>query len=406
MDVEFKEATLDNGLRVVAEVNPGAHTAAAGIFVRTGARDEAAEQMGVSHFMEHMVFKGTDRWTAEAVNAAFDRMGARHNAATGPEATMFWAHVLPDALPDALDLLAELMRPALREEDFEVERKVILEEIGMYADRPGWRILEQALALYFDDHPLGFRILGTQETVGNLRADQMRAYYEARYGPDNIVVSLAGAIDWEGCVEQIKRHFGDWQPTGAERDTRPPRPADREERATDSNLSRYYEMVLTPGPAAQDDQRYAAAVAANLLGDSDGSRAYWKLVDPGLADDVTVGSEPFDRCGAFIAMATCHPDVSDRVEGGLLEVLDQAAEELSEDEVERARNKIAMDLTLQSERPAGRMMSLGHQIIETGERRSLREELDRIRSVDVDEIQGLLRDYPFRPRAVASLGPQ
>src|SRR5690606_38952834 len=137
----FQHATLPNGLTVIAEVDPEAHTAAAGFFVKTGARDEASPLMGVSHFLEHMMFKGTDQRSAEELNRQFDLIGARNNAYTTSELTCFYASVLPERLlgaGGAVDLLADMMRPALREEDFDTEKKVILEEIAMYEDNPFW----------------------------------------------------------------------------------------------------------------------------------------------------------------------------------------------------------------------------------------------------------------------------
>ena len=168
MPIQFQIATLDNGLTILAEVNPDAHTAAAGLFVKTGTRDEPGQLMGVSHFLEHMMFKGTARRSADDVNRDFDRIGANYNASTSQETTNYWAHVLPEFLPDAIDLLADILRPALRQEDFDMEKNVILEEIGMYADRPFWVAYEHAMARFFAGHPLGRRIGRDQFGIGLL----------------------------------------------------------------------------------------------------------------------------------------------------------------------------------------------------------------------------------------------
>src|SRR5215469_10969121 len=173
----FHYHTLPNGLQIIGETSPSARSAALGFFVRTGARDEMPEECGVTHFLEHMVFKGTPRRTALDVNADFDRIGAQYNAFTSEEHTVFYAAILPEYLPRAVDILADILRPSLRAEDFDMEKKVIIEEIGMYEDQPMWSAYDQVRRLHFDDHPLGNSILGTKESVGGLSREQMYDYF-------------------------------------------------------------------------------------------------------------------------------------------------------------------------------------------------------------------------------------
>src|SRR5579883_3422215 len=155
--------------------------AALGFFVRSGARDETPEECGVTHFLEHMVFKGTPRRTALDVNRDFDRIGANYNAFTSEENTVFYAAVLPEYLAQAVDILADILRLSLRVEDFEMEKNVIIEEIGMYEDQPMWSAYDHAKRSYFANHPLGNIILGTPESIRTLTRDQMHAYFERRY---------------------------------------------------------------------------------------------------------------------------------------------------------------------------------------------------------------------------------
>src|SRR5918911_4103865 len=164
----FHQTKLDNGLQVIGESSPSARSAALGFFVRTGARDETPEVSGVTHFLEHMVFKGTPRRSALDVNRDFDRIGAHYNAFTSEENTVFYAALLPEYLPQAVDILADILRPSLRGEDFDMEKKVIIEEIGMYDDQPMWVAYDNAKKVFFADHPLGNSILGTKESVGAL----------------------------------------------------------------------------------------------------------------------------------------------------------------------------------------------------------------------------------------------
>ena len=203
MPIEFRRTTLSNGLEIVAEVDADAHTAAAGFFVKAGARDEDPAVMGVSHFLEHMMFKGTASRTAADVDRDFDDIGAAHNAFTAGEMTAFWAHALPEHLPRAVEVLADILRPALRQEDFDDEKNVILEEIAMYDDQPFWIVYERALERFFRSHPLGHRVLGTRETVGAMRREQMQAYFDRRYSADNTTVALAGRIDFEDLTRQL-----------------------------------------------------------------------------------------------------------------------------------------------------------------------------------------------------------
>ena len=179
--MSFHHHELDNGLHVIGEVTPSARSMSLGFFVRTGSRDETPEVSGVSHFLEHMVFKGTPRRTALDVNRDFDRIGANYNAFTSEENTVFYAAILPEYLPQAVDILADILRPSLRGDDFDMEKNVIIEEIGMYEDQPMWSAYDHAKKAFFADHPLGNSVLGTPESITALTRDQMQGYFDKRY---------------------------------------------------------------------------------------------------------------------------------------------------------------------------------------------------------------------------------
>ena len=172
--------TLDNGLTIVAEVNPNAASMAVGFFVRTGSRDETPEMSGVSHFLEHMIFKGTPRRSAFDVNRDFDRMGANYNAFTSEENTVYFGAVLPEFQTQLLDLLCDILRPALREEDFHLEKNVILDEIALYKDQPRFQVYDNLMDKFFSPHPLGNSILGTDKSIIELSIEQMMSYFERR----------------------------------------------------------------------------------------------------------------------------------------------------------------------------------------------------------------------------------
>src|ERR1700758_1290693 len=206
----FHSHQLANGLQIIGETSPSARSVALGFFVRTGARDETGDVSGVTHFLEHMVFKGTPRRAALDVNRDFDKIGAHYNAFTSEENTVFYAAILPEYIPQAVDILADILRPSLRDDDFDMEKNVIIEEIGMYEDQPMWSAYDRAKRAYFADHPLGNTILGTPESIRALQRDQMHAYLERRYVPHNITVVTAGHFAWDDFVREVEKHCGGW----------------------------------------------------------------------------------------------------------------------------------------------------------------------------------------------------
>ena len=212
------ETTLSNGLTILAEPTPTARSFAAGFFVRTGSRDEPADVNGVSHFLEHMMFKGSETLDADAMNRIFDDLGARHNAYTTQEMTAYYAAVLPEFSATVMEHLGQLMRPAIRTADFDTEKNVILEEIAMYQDDPGHRVFERLMELYFNGHPLGMSILGPAERISAMTRDQMADYFRAHYGPRNTVLSVTGKFDFDEVVDLAERYYGGWEPVGFERD--------------------------------------------------------------------------------------------------------------------------------------------------------------------------------------------
>ncbi len=219
---------------------------------------------------------------------------------------------------------------------------MILEEIGMYEDRPHWRLQDALLERYFADHPLGFRVLGTTDTIKKLQAETMRGYFRHRYSPDNMVVSATGRVDFDRLVKDLDRLTTDWRATGAQRDYADPGATAIDQTMHDGKLSRHYLAALCPAPSAQNERRYAAKVLADVLGDSEGSRIYWSLVDPALADEADLSFIPMDQAGVYMAFASCDPERADEVEAKLWQTIDEFAskKDLDEAEVERARTSL------------------------------------------------------------------
>ncbi len=282
--MEIHEARLANGLQIVAEKSPAVHSVALGFFVRTGSRDETDEVAGVSHFLEHMAFKGTARHSADDVNRVFDEVGAKYNASTSEEVTLFYAAVLPEYLPSTCDLLADIIRPALRKEDFDMEKKVILEEIGMYDDQPTYTAYENLMQKHFSGHPLGRSVLGTNESISALECEKMRAYHQNRYAAGNIILAVAGKFDWPQMLDLAHKSCDHWPAGGGARPQVEAHPAGGLNLVSRASSMQQHVMQMSPAPPADSPMRYAADILTVIVGDDTGSRLFWEMVDPGYAE--------------------------------------------------------------------------------------------------------------------------
>jgi predicted Zn-dependent peptidase len=403
----FHTHKLPNGLQIIGETSPSAKSVGLGFFVKTGSRDETPEVSGVSHFLEHMVFKGTPRRTAHDVNSEFDRIGADNNAFTSEENTVFYASHLPEYLPQAVDVLADILRPSLRGEDFDREKQVILEEIDMYEDQPTSVAYDRARRLYFGEHKLGNSVLGTPATIKPLTRDQMAGYFERRYIAPNITAVAAGNYDWNQFVDLIARHCGHW-PTG-----QAPRTGISEtqgtaqfELITRAKVQQEHVILMSSGPAADSPLRFAADLLAMAIGDDSGSRYYWALVDPGLAESADMGFHDYEGTGAFYSSFSCEPsDTADNltiVRRILAEVQQKG---ITPEELEQARSKVLSRIVRYSERPRGRLMVLGMNWTYRREYRSMDDDLDAFKKVTLADVRTVLDRYPLTSAATLALGP-
>ena len=404
--MEFKKATLENGLVVVGEVNRAAKSAAVGFFVRTGSRDESGEINGVSHFLEHMLFKGTERLSAQAVNEGFDRRGAQFNAFTSEENTVFYAAVLPEYLVEVTELWGELMRPALRDEDFAIEKNVIKEEIAMYKDLPGFDVMERCRGLYFGGHPCGNSVLGSEESIEGLTAGQMRGYFERRYAPNNMVLACAGNFDWEQVVRIAEERCGGWRAQDAGREVGQVGGSGKKERSEKGNLVREHICLMSPGVAAQDERRHAASLLASIVGDDVGSRYFWGLVDKALAEAATMQFGAMDGTGAFVSYISCSSENVAKVRdivGGIFE--DLASKGVSENELRKAKNKVVSALVIKNELPMGRLIDLGFNWVYLGRYRAVEEDISAVRAVTVEDMGLVIEQFDPRGFTEFILGP-
>jgi predicted Zn-dependent peptidase len=404
--MRFHHTVLDNGLQVIAELNDQARSVAVGFFVKAGSRDESAEVAGVSHFLEHMVFKGTPRRDALAVNRDFDRVGAKHNAQTSEEDTFYHVTCLPEYLPQTFDVLSDILRPTLREDDFETEKKVIIEEIKMYQDSPMSVAYDAAKAAHFGPHPLGQSILGTVASIAGLRVGQMRDYYADRYGASNIVLAFAGKTDWDRVVSLAEAHCGQWPGNPAERQAVPPRGTGAFRAILRAEDQQQTVIGVADAPPLESDDRYATQLLATILGDHTGSRLYWALIDPGYADGAEISYQDYNQAGACFTFLSCEPGATQANLGRIAEVYRTIqADGPTADELTQAQNKVLARSVLRSERPMGRLASLGFHWTYRRDYLPVAAELEAFSRVTLDDLRRVLDRWPLLPMSLVSVGP-
>ena len=405
--MKFEHRQLENGLTVIGEVNPLAQSAALGFFVRTGSRDETARISGVSHFLEHMMFKGTETLSALEVNEAFDRLGAKFNAFTSEENTVYYAAVLPEYLMDVADLWMQLMRPSLRDEDFTIEKNVILEEIAMYKDLPQFEVMDQGRALHFGQHPCGNSVLGTNESIAALTAEQMRGYFSKRYAPDNMVLACCGNFDFDVLCQKAEQKCSGWESMDTSRKLSHFEGTFQSKHIQNKNLVRQHICLLSPALSMQDPLRYAASILAMVIGDDSGSRYYWGLTEPALAEIASMQCESMDGTGVNYSYICCDPNKADTVMDIVRSLFNELEKEgISQQEMETAKNKMLSALTIKCEQPMGRLVSLGFNWVYNHEYKSVQQDVDAVKSVCLDDMSELIKKLNPGKFTMLSLGPQ
>jgi predicted Zn-dependent peptidase len=379
---------------------------AAGYFVRTGSRDESREINGVSHFLEHMMFKGTPRRSPDDVNREFDEMGARYNAFTSEEATVYYGNTLPRFQDRLLDLLSDMMRPSLRNEDFDMEKNVILEEIAMYQDKPQFLVFDLARETYYRGHPLGASILGAPESIQKLTREQMHEYFTRRYAANNLTFVLTGNYDWDAAIAQIETATRDWNTADSPRELSVLQPLPQTKIETTDKFQRAHLLLMAPGFAADDERRCAAALACEAIGADDGSRLYWELVHPGHAEAAQIGHDANDGDGVYYGYILCDPEKAGEVLQTFKTVIRSACDTgLNDEEIERARRRIASQMVLGAETPMGRLRAVGMDWLYRREQKTPNEALQKILDVRAGDVNAVLALHPFERATTVALGP-
>ncbi len=333
-------------------------------------------------------------------------MGAHYNAFTNEENTVFYAAVLPEYQDRAVELLADILRPALREDDFHTEKKVILEEIQMYEDQPPFGADDKCRALYYGPHPLGQSVLGTVKSIGGLTAAAMHEYFRQRYSPGNILLAAAGRIDFDALVAAAERHCGSWQPEATSRKLEPVAGRNGFHVLHRETATQQYVLQLAGGPAAEDADRYAAKLLATVLGDDSGSRLYWELIDPGLADNAVVSHSEHQGAGLMMTYMSCEPQQVAENLRRIQKVYRQVeAEGVAQAELEPAKSKIRSRIVLSAERPRGRMFAVGSDWVYRRKYCPGEAELQAIARIGVDDLAAVLARYPLSHPTTVTIGP-
>lgn len=405
MAKEVYETVLGNGLKIIGEFSSHAKSSALGFFVKTGARDETLKESGISHFLEHMMFKGTDKRSALQVTYDMGNIGAQANAYTSEEHTVYYAGVLPEYLSNMHELLADMLRPALDNDEFNTEKKVILEEIALYQDRPHFYLADNATHDYFDGHPAGNSVLGTIESVSAIERDHMQEYFNRRYAPSNMALVISGSFNWDEFVANSEKYCGGWGDfkTARELPEFSFKPISKVYKKKELNQS--HVLLVAPAASLHDETRYPLGLLAVILGDSTGSKLYWSLVASGIAESASADVDERDGVGTFSLFASTEPDRLELVTKKLYEAITDPLE-FTEQDLERAKSKILSRIVMNGELPMGRLMSLGTEWLARARIHSLAVVMDRIRSISKSEIEEALKFYPLNQWSEFKLIPE
>jgi predicted Zn-dependent peptidase len=384
-----KVTELGSGVRVVTEEVPSVRSVALGLWVRTGSRNETPAQAGVSHFLEHLLFKGTARFSAIEISERFDGLGASVNAATGKETTHLHARFLDEHTEEVFDLLAEmLLAPTYPEVDS--ERQVVLEEIAMYEDEPQDRVHDFLADAVFGEHPLGRRVLGAAEVISSVPVPEIDAYHQARYTASNIVVGAAGHLEHDRIVELAERLVS---PRTARDGGDPAVAAEVSPRLcfSQKDTEQYHICFGAPGITREDDRRYGLAVLDSIFGGSSSSRLFREVREKrGLAYSVGSYNEQYTDSGL---VATYVGTREDNVEEACsiigAELARLRTEPVSGEELARAKESVKGRLVLTSESTAARMTRNSRATLFDLPIDTLDEMLAKVDAVSVDELTEL-----------------
>ena len=396
---DIERAELPNGLVVVTEKMPHVRSVSVGIWLGTGSRGESPERNGIAHFIEHMVFKGTERRTAEEIAQSVDSVGGMLDAFTAKEMTCFNAKVLDEHLPIAFDVLSDLvLRPRFDEADITKEKQVVLEEIKMEEDNPEYLIHELFTQNFWRDHPLGMPILGTPETVSQFSQGAVSECFEEWYAPNRVVITAAGNLEHARLVDLVVREFD-----GATRSPNAPRPTPPEthacvEQRDKKELEQVHILLGVPSYPLAHERRYAASLLNVILGGGMSSRLFQNIRErQGLAYAIESDLSPYTDSGVLSVYAgTSRESATKLIRSVCEEFRGVRGDGVSAEELRRAKDHLKGSMMLSLESTSARMSNLARQAMYLHRYISLDEMLASIEAVTREEVHAIARDF-FEP---------
>jgi len=397
--------TLDNGLTLITESMPSVRSVAVGVWVKRGSRHEKPEVSGISHFIEHMVFKGTKTRSAERIASEVDSIGGFMDAFTAKEYASFHLKVLDQHLPLAVEILGDIvMNPAFDRAEMVKEKKVIFEEINMVEDTPDDLVMELLTEAFWPDHPLGRPILGTKKTVGRFRREDLASYFARVYHPANLVIAAAGHVEHRDVSSLVGRHFARLRPSPARGNGRAPSAVASTVTRSKSELEQVHVCLGVPAPHQGHPDRYASYVLNTVLGGSMSSRLFQHVREQrGLVYSISSGIAAYSDAGLLSVYAgTSLDSIPEVIRLTLEELRRLRGERIPEEELRRAKDHMKGGLVLSLEGSVARMSHVARQEIHFGRQHPIEEILEGIENVTAEDVQALAARM-FDGRVAASV---
>ncbi len=404
--MEHELTTLPNGLRLITHHMPSTRSVAIGSWIDTGSRDETLEEAGASHFLEHLLFKGSNEWSARRISETLDGIGAQHNAFTSKEYTCFWTRMRDEDLTTGVEILAEMLRhPAFRQSEIDSERNVVLEEINMNEDDPTDVAHEQFIDAIWGDHPLAAPVLGTRTSITEMSRDTIHDYWARRYTPYSVVVAIAGNLP-DNLSELVTDHFGSWQGSPVDRLLQTP-PKVSKVQVTRRDTEQAHLIIGSQSITRDDDRRFALSLVDHIFGGGMSSRLFHEIRETrGLAYAVHSFRLPFTDAGASATYVGTTPRQTDEVLKIIREQLTLAIESgVTDEELERAKGHVKGSLAISLEDANSRMNLIGRTEIVGQEHRTVDQIVEAIAAVTHDEVIEVAKAAYDGPYVIGAVGP-
>jgi predicted Zn-dependent peptidase len=400
---QIRREVLPNGLTVISEQMQHIRSVSIGVWVKTGSRDEEPPSNGISHFIEHMLFKGSTNRSAEDIARQVDSIGGNMDAFTAKECVCFNIKVIDEHLPIAIDVLSDLvLHPLFKEEDITREKGVILEEIKMDEDSPDYLVHEIFTQSFFKDHPLGKPILGTRETVKKFERASVLDFYKQCFTPENMVVSAAGNLEHKRFVDLVKKHFAQMKPRKSGTRSQRPETASRIMLRNKKSLEQVQICLGVPSYPIAHEQRYASYILNSLLGGGMSSRLFQNIRErQGLAYAIYSDLSPYRDTGCLCVYAgTSRESAPKVVQSVVRELYRLKSETVSAEELRRSKDQLKGSLMLSLESSTSRMSNLARQEMYFDHFFTLDELIERIEAVNADDLRRMAEEF-FKTESIA-----